>query len=238
MEQNLNDQKTVYDSADDPDKRAAQGMKDNVYDALVGEKVRVLLTNDNQVKEIQGYESIMGNALASVPEHARKMLRDNFDVAFIGKLFEQGIASAFPKKQVTKGESWVDTKDVPLPVGGTLQTSTTTRFTGFETYRGRNCVRLDFTGTLRQAADNGQNPMGMDVRVENGLSTGTTWFDPALGQIVENRLEQAFDLNIAVAMPNGQGKHDFTGKSVQTVVQTLVAADTVPVPEASPAPTE
>ncbi|MDP4172412.1 MAG: hypothetical protein Q8933_00470 [Bacteroidota bacterium] len=91
-----------------------------------------------------------------------------------------------PEKEVKAGESWTITTDDTLEMmGGKVLNSVnmTYKLAGKAVFQGHNCLKLDFTGDVKNSGK--AQVMGMEVYIEgNGKTSGSTYFDNEKGIVV------------------------------------------------------
>jgi hypothetical protein len=75
----------------------------------------------------------------------------------------------------------------------------------------RNCARLEFQGTVKSRPAQNPGPNGMTVAVQDGSTSGVTWFDPELGMFIDTTMNQDMKMTISVPI-NMRGK---------TITQTM-----------------
>lgn len=116
----------------------------------------------------------------------------------LARMCLDGMSSGLPGKPVKPGDTWTDSLNASASNMMSMKTKTTYTFTKWETRDGRRCAVIDYSGTVDvDSGGGGALPMSM----KNGKLSGTIWFDPELGMTIENSGEQAFDMNMAIAIP-------------------------------------
>ncbi|MGA9452567.1 MAG: hypothetical protein WBW41_14625, partial [Verrucomicrobiia bacterium] len=110
-----------------------------------------------------------------------------------------------PSKPVQPGDSWPVQTDITMGDLGTMAMDYTFDFVRWETHGKRTCARLEFQGTMKSKANPDAATTGTSVSVQNGDSSGVTWFDPELGMVIETIMTQNINMNMTVPM-YGRGK--------------------------------
>ena len=89
----------------------------------------------------------------------------------------------------------------------------------------RNCARLEFQGGLKTKPGATPDPLGMTMEIQNGNTSGVSWFDPELGitnnsktkkgvanppQKITNQMSQALNIKLdSVKYGDGDGRKLF-----------------------------
>jgi hypothetical protein len=170
------------------------------FGKIIGSKITYFLDASNNVDHIEGVQDLLnrlsagGNAQAMAP--VKTMFSDGY--------FKQLMSSSqfLPPNPVAPGDSWQVSMEFPMPAIGTLVLNYTVTLQGWEMHGARNCARLEFDGTIQTKPDAGGSPdpslMGVTMAIKDGTTSGTSWFDPEFGIIIDTRLNQDMTINIAV----------------------------------------
>jgi hypothetical protein len=110
-----------------------------------------------------------------------------------------------PHKPVQPGDTWPVQLEIVMGPMGTLIMDYTFTFQKWEQLGKRTCARLEFRGTIKSKPDENAKPTGMTMAIQDGNSSGVSWFDPELGKTIETSLNQ--DMTMAMTVPvNVHGK--------------------------------
>lgn len=175
---------------------------------LVGSKIRYFLNATNGVDRLEGMDELMTKLASSAPE--AMALKGMFNEDFFKQMMSQ--SRYLPSKPVQLGDTWPVEIDFPMGGIGTLALDFTYTMKAWEMHGQRNCARLDFDGTIKsKPGTDGTSPVsisGMD-----GTLSGTSWFDPALGMIIDTTMNQ--DLTMTMNLPKGGGAASSGGMKMQ-----------------------
>ena len=204
---------------------------------LVGSKVKLLTTADGKVEKVEGGPQLRSKVTAGANMYVIASLNNMLsDEAIKGW---NTLHTGLPDKAVKPGDSWPSTRSQTFGPG-TLSVDATNTFKGWEQRDGRKVALFESAGVIISKPAAGNSPV--TVTVEDGATTsGKTWFDPALGCVIESTATSDFSIKMAYA--NGQS----TASKAKVVANTkltdapnpgAVAADTKPAepaPDAKPA---
>lgn len=126
-----------------------------------------------------------------------------------GEGFFKQVMSAnlmMPQKPVEPGDSWPVEIEVPMEGVGTLMVNYTYTFQNWERHGQRMCARLNHQGTVTTKPGSAATAAGFSMDIQDGDSTGTTWFDPDLGIAIDATATQNFKMLMQVPVPSPGGK--------------------------------
>jgi len=126
-----------------------------------------------------------------------------------------------PAKPVKTGDTWASTfVDTMDNMGGKIVNSVSSSYTvvGSEVRSGANCLKVDYTGTI--TIEGSGTMQGMDIYIEGGGKvTGTMYFDPSLGMVLQDEAMTETESTIAVT---GQQNMTIPMSQKAKTVQTLL----------------
>lgn len=186
----------------DSDKKSAGDSTNPVagmFGKIVGAKLKFFLDASNNVDHMEGVDEMMsrmsgGGAAGMTP--LKSMMSEGY--------FKQMMSSSrfLPPKAVAPGDSWPVQLEIPAEPLGTLVMDQTFTLQNWEKHGKRNCARLEFTGTIKTKSGSTATPtgpMGMTMNIKDGNTSGTSWFDPELGIVIDTTMNQ--DMTIAILLP-------------------------------------
>jgi len=109
--------------------------------------------------------------------------------------------------------------DIAMGPMGTLIMDYTFTFQKWEQLGKRNCARLEFRGTIKSKPDENPTSTGMTMAIQDGNSSGVSWFDPELGKIIETSLNQ--DMTLAMTVPMTMHGKTFTQAMTNVMNQVI-----------------
>jgi hypothetical protein len=104
-----------------------------------------------------------------------------------------------PPQAVQPGDTWPVQFEMPLGLMGTMLMHYDFTFQSWEMHGKRNCARLEFSGTIQTRPDANAKPGGMSISIQNGNTTGVSWFDPELGITIDTTMNQ--DMQMVIQLP-------------------------------------
>jgi hypothetical protein len=166
---------------------------------LVGSRVKFTFDDKNKVTRVEGVEAIKEKLNTAMPAQAKAMVNMLFTEDYLKQMvnFGQGL----PPKPVAVGESWPVQTEVPMGPMGTMVIDQQYTFRGWEEREKRKCALMEFAGTVKTKP--GKNPefMGVNMDLQDGRSSGKSWFDPEAGMFIESAIDQNIVLHLTVPMP-------------------------------------
>jgi Family of unknown function (DUF6263) len=166
---------------------------------LVGAKLKFFLDASNVVQKVEGVDEIK-NRFAS---GGKAGPANSLDSMFTEPYFKQMLdySRTLPPNPVQPGDTWPVKLDVSLGNLGAMDMEYTFTFTNWEKHGKRTCARLEFIGTIKNKPMGNSNPGGMTIAVQDGNSTGVTWFDPEIGAVIDTSTSQDMRMAVTVPMP-------------------------------------
>ena len=154
----------------------------------------------NNIDHIEGVDEVMSRLSSGGPAATTAALKGMMNEGY----FKQMMSSSrfMPHQAVSHCDSWPVELEYPAAPLGTLVLDYTFTLQSWEKHGKRNCARLEFTGTIKTKSDTATaSPamMGMIMSIKDGNTSGTAWFDPELGIIIDTKTSQ--DMSIAIVVP-------------------------------------
>lgn len=157
MKMDMASQKMEMDAAD-PAQEATLG-------GILEMKPAMIYDNDDNFLRLEGLET-QGGPMAQMlsPDMLKQMVN--------------GTMETMPADPIAVGHSWKSTIELPIEGAGNMTVKADYRFERMEDVDGASCAVVTFAGDLSGTI----NPApGMSMTFEDGLFTGTMFFDPAIG---------------------------------------------------------
>ncbi len=165
---------------------------------LVGTKLKCLLDASNKVQKIEGLKEFIEKASTASPRNARPMVRSMFNEDYFKQIVER---DWLPNKTVKPGDSWPVKMELSAGPLGKIKTDLKYTFKSWEAHDKRNCVLLEFTGTLAPVKTAATNQLAMMPTLDGGTVSGKTWFDPEAGAPIESDIDQTMNMKTTYTMP-------------------------------------
>jgi hypothetical protein len=159
---------------------------------LIGFKLQYFLDSSNNVEKIEGVDQLMNQISAAGPAGAslKSMFNDGYLKGMIGE------NQYLPGKPVSPSDTWPAHIETDMGSMGTMVMDFNFTFQNWEMRGKRNCARLDFDGTLKTKPNPSADSSAMSMSIQDGKTSGTLWFDPELGIVLESTLNH--DMNMAI----------------------------------------
>jgi hypothetical protein len=186
---------------------------------LNGVKLKFFLDASNDVQKVEGVDEIKNRfASGAKPGQANPL-----DGMFTESYFKQMLAYSrnLPPNAVQPGDTWPVKLDISLGNLGAMDMEYLFTFTNWEKHGRRTCARLEFTGTIKNKPIGNSNPGGMTIAIQDGTSTGVTWFDPEIGAIIDTSTSQ--DMKMAVTVPMPPAAKKGPSMTIITVIHQVVS---------------
>lgn len=115
-------------------------------------------------------------------------------------MFANANFAILPDQAVSAGDKWPRvSSDTTATEGGEMiyKRNLEYSFIGNETKGSRECLKIDFKGTMEITGKMKQ--MGMDMVIEgSGEISGSVWFDPAAGLMIEDQNVNTIEMTMAL----------------------------------------
>jgi len=226
MEMKMGDKVQMsYDSS----KKEESGKPNPLAEAfkqINGSKIRYFLNASNGVDRIEGMNELYDKMSAGGKNNQAAPLKgmlseDNYKQLMLSYMF-------LPTNAVQPTDTWNAHLELPAGVMGTIIMNYDCTFVAWEMHGQRNCARIDFQGTISQKPSDkpDDGAMQMSMTIQDSSSTGSLWFDPELGLIIDTSMTQDINMTMHMTM-GGKGKaakpQTFTNQMTQAVSIKLVS---------------
>jgi hypothetical protein len=185
------DRETItFDSAQDTDPNSSDPAGPILH-RLLNEHVRVALSADGKTARVDGFKEFANRVIGNGSPQARNIFYQMFNEDGLKQLGT--MAEGLPDNPVKAGDHWPATLEFPAPIG-IIVINLKNTFKEWETRAGRQCVRIAFKGDISSKPN--PNSPNTSAKLERGDITGETWFDPALGMVVQSDDAEEMPLQI------------------------------------------
>jgi hypothetical protein len=210
-----------YDSekkSSEPGKDPKLAAMEKMFQSIVGAKIHYFLDASNEVQRIEGVDALTSQSSAGGRADAASSMKSMFSEDSLKQMIS---GQHLPPKPVQPGDSWPVQMDIAMGELGTMALDYTFNFVRWETHGKRTCARLEFQGGMKSKSSPDSTATGMTFSVQNGDSSGVSWFDPELGLVIDTIMNQDMNVNMTVPM-NGRGK-----KATQNLTNVMKQAITI-----------
>lgn len=179
-----------FDSTRDAAPDASDPMG-SLFHRLIGEHVRLVLDANGKVTKVEGFDAFAGRVMGNGQSQAKAMFKQMFNEDSFKQLgmFAEGM----PDHAVKAGDHWTENLEMSNPIG-IIVIHTKNTFKEWEAHAGRQCVRIAFQGDI--SSKPGPTSGNVSTKLGSGTISGQTWFDPAVGMVVEADDEEDMPLQI------------------------------------------
>ncbi len=174
-----------------------------MFRKMIGMKIKFLMDASHKVEKVEGFQEFRDKMTGGGSPQAQAMINSVFGEDYFKQMVRYG--DGLPPKAVSPGESWPVQTEVVMGPLGTMVMDLTYTYTGMEEREKRQCAALVFGGTMKTKPGQTAGTLGSAMNVTDGKTTGTTWFDPALGMAVETALKQNMTMEMNLAGLPGAG---------------------------------
>lgn len=194
------------------------------YRKMIGTKLKFEVASGGSIEKVVGLDAWMEKVAGGLEGPGRGMISQQFNEGYFRQIadFSRGL----PPKPVAVGESWPSQMEVPAGPIGKLKLDQKNLFKGWETRENRKTAALSTTGTMTSSGGGGGADMGpmQNMKIEDGKLTGTSWFDPELGNLLDSVSDQAMKVTGSFPAPpnSNQPAPKFTSQIAQKVSIKLV----------------
>jgi Family of unknown function (DUF6263) len=205
-----------YDSAKKSSPDNANPMAD-AFQKIIGAKIQYFLDVSNNVERIEGVDALVSRLESGGSPEATAPLKSMFNEGYFKQII--GGSRSMPPKPVQPGDTWPVQLEIAMGPIGTLVMDYNFTFQKWEQRGKRNCARLEFRGTITSKPDDSSRQPGMTMDIQDGTSSGVSWFDPELGKIIETSLKQ--NITMAMTIPINMNGKTFTQAMTNIMNQVI-----------------
>lgn len=157
---------------------------------LLDGRLRCFTDTDGKLVKVQGFDAITARLDKGDPQ-----IKGPLEAIFSEKNFREifdSIAAAQPADPVKIGGTWPVHVELEAPtIAGVIINATCTP-AEWKSQGDRQCVRIEFQGQVTAKPDApGESSLST---IDDGTISGKAWFDPALGMVVNSRVEEHMTL--------------------------------------------
>jgi hypothetical protein len=219
---------TVSSDAGAPQDQEAKLMW-NMVKAMSGSKIKVFITKDLDVRKVEGIETIIEKLRASYPPQALQAIQANLNEDIFKDMMKPFV-QVLPAHPVRVGDDWSVTSTIDIPMFGKMNKDRKYHFAKWEEHMGQQCIVVKMSGSISSKGEaNPQIPMGPKISITEGSITGTMWYAPALGTVVDSVLIQSINLDRTQKIRDRNGFREEKAKCLVTknIRSQLIAIEDV-----------
>jgi hypothetical protein len=190
-----------------------------IFAKIVGSKIRYFLNASNEVERLEGIDDLMNRLSSGGQAAAIAPLKSMFGEGYFKQMMSQN--RSLPTNAVQPGDTWPVHMEFPMGIMGTMVIDHNFTFQSWEKHGQRQCARLDFQGTVKNKPDLDSKPTGMSISGLDGTTSGTSWFDPELGTIIDTIINQ--DMNMVMNMRAAGSAQSITNQMHQVITIKLIS---------------
>jgi hypothetical protein len=176
---------------------------------VIGSNLRVQVNAAGRVDKVLNLEQWRKGLAGDASGPAVGLLAQQFNDGYLRQIVDLGIG--LPDKPVRPGDTWPLQLEVPAGSMGKITVDSKVTFQRWEERQKHKCAALGTVGTFAGSGLDG-GPMGK-LQIEDGNATGTSWFDPELGTLVESSVDETMRLkgDMPTGLPRVQGNNSTAG---------------------------
>jgi hypothetical protein len=172
-----------------------------MFKKIIGAKIRYFLDASNQVQRVEGVDELRGRLTTGGRADPAAMFKSMFNEDYFKQMMDH--SRTLPPKPVQPGDTWPVKQDISMGDLGAMVLDYNFTFQNWEQHGKRTCARLEFQGTVKNKPTHNPAPNGMTMAIQDGTTSGVSWFDPELGMFIETTFNQ--DIKMIMTMPmNGR----------------------------------
>lgn len=167
---------------------------------IVGSKVRMETDTEGKLIKVIGAEEWVAKIAGEPGDPMAEHLSSQFNDSFLRQIADFG--RGFASHPVRVGETWPFKIELPAGKIGNLLLDSKVTFKGRETHADHECAILHTKGTIKGTGGSSPGAMG-NMSMKDGTIDATSWFDPALGALVDSSGDQVLQLQSELPSPGG-----------------------------------
>jgi hypothetical protein len=161
----------------------------------IGFRVGFALDPSNRLQRLEGVEAFRKRLAVDGANDVSAGIRSMFNEGYLRQMI--GDSQSLPSQAVEPGDSWPVHGELPMDEMGTITTDYKFELQSWEKRGERLCARLGFAGTLKGSTDSELAAAGgLQLSLQDGTTSGVSWFDPELGLVIEAQFSQDLKMTI------------------------------------------
>jgi hypothetical protein len=191
MDMTMGPQKFAFDSAKPADDALGLG---KMIGGIVGKEFKVLVNANDEVTDIENYDEVAG----ALGGGAGSPLGQMFGKEQMTEMMKQAALHNSPGKPVKVGDSWPLNFTMKAPPVGTINLKGTYTLKGVGPHDGVSCLEIAMDGVIATDGTAAAPPQAaaLGAKINGGKTTGTLWFDPALGMVRGSDSTQSMEISM------------------------------------------
>lgn len=187
---------------------------------MVGGRLKYVTDADGKVDKIEGVSELAARISQGSPPQIQAAFSSMYSEGYFKQLCD--VARMAPGRGVKPGDTWRMNVQEEMGSLGTMTMNMKLKFEDWDQHGTRKCARIASTGdiTSKPSETPGGPASAMTIEIEKGKVSGTGWFDPELGMVVDTVADQDMTMKITT-----QGKTFPTRTNQKVNVKLLDVAD-------------
>jgi hypothetical protein len=177
---------------------------------LVGARLQFILNASNRVEAVRGVDGLrqrLAPYLAGGGPGMAESIGSIYQEDYFRQMLDRG--RNLPEHPVAPGDTWPVKLEVSMGQLGTMVLNYTFTLAGWEVRDHHACAMVTFEGTITSKSGPNPGPSGMSINVQQGKSSGETWFDIDRGVLTQSDAHQVMKLQMS--LPQAKGATDTAG---------------------------
>ncbi|HMP83322.1 MAG TPA: DUF6263 family protein [Verrucomicrobiota bacterium] len=158
---------------------------------MVGARLLYVIDASGKVEKVEGVSELM----TRIGFNRKSQTHAMFGQMFSEETLKQygAFGEAMPNRIVKVGESWSDEREMDSGIGR-MNVDMKSTFKNWNQYGDYKCALIRVEGKMSSAS--GAPSPGTTITMEKGTTSGDIWFDPVLGMIVNQIVNQDMTLKM------------------------------------------
>jgi Family of unknown function (DUF6263) len=170
------------------------------FHKLPGARLVFSLDAKGEVTKVDGMEDFQ-KRMTTNQRDPTGMLTSMFSEDYFKQMMNQ--AKGLPPGPVGVGDTWPVQMEYSMGALGTLVMDFTYTLKEWERCKDHNCARIEFAGTIKTKPGQSLRIAGMNLTIQEGKSSGETWFDLDAGMTTQTIMNQ--DMVLLMVLPSARG---------------------------------
>lgn len=161
----------------------------------IGSRLNYTTDANGAVVSLKGFQELTNRVMSGIQPEIQASFGSMYNEGYLKQLCDA--ARMAPDRGVKPGDTWYRNIREDMGPLGTLAANMKMKFEGWEKHGDRKCARIKSTGEMTSTPSDPTRPAAaMAFQIDKGDATGTGWFDPELGMVVESISDQNLTMRI------------------------------------------
>jgi len=207
ISQTVNGQKFAFDSSAP---NAANAGPLAAFGGIVGREFTIIFDKEDQVREVENFESTMQKLAAGNPA-AAALYTQLFNKSTMKRMLEQSALRSPAGKPIAKGNAWDFSNELEMTGIGKLVVRGFYTYVGMEEHNGKQMAKVEAKAEIQVEPSNNEEGNKtsnlinqMNMKVEEGHMGGILYYDPEINFTRDVNITQ--NITLTATIPDGSRK--------------------------------